>query len=206
MFRLRVIVRDVQMQDPFLTSKYCNIVRLDNSTAEPRSVTQSSCIFTLHIQPINRSSEIETATSRTPSRSHPLFRKHTDLNPSSRIYQPAAITICTQSPGLSSSRTNNGITRVRDDKPIRGASHQGAKIQAASSDMKRTHVDNKTAGAGFKKLMATGMASDKDAVQCKKKGPFQTLCLVWTLEKREEVEGTLVPCTRSQRTGQKSKW
>lgn len=69
------------------------------------------------------------------------------------------------------------------------------KIQAASSDMKRTHVDNKTAGAGFKKLKATGMHPIK--MQCSvRKGPFQTLCLVWTLEKREEVEGTLVPCTR----------
>lgn len=38
------------------------------------------------------------------------------------------------------------------------------KIQAASSDMKRTHVDNKTAGAGFKKLMATGMHPIK--MQC----------------------------------------
>lgn len=188
------------------TPSFCDIVRLDHSITEPRSVTQPTRIFTQHIQPIKTASEIRTATSRTPSRSHPLFRKHTDLNTSSRIYQPAAITICTQSPGLSSSRTNSGNTRVRDDNSVRGASHQGAKIQAASSDMKRTHVDDKTAGAGFKKLMATGMASDKDAVRCKKKDRSRPCVWSGPWKKEKRWKGTLVPCTRSQRTGQKFEW
>ena len=63
------------------------------------------------------------------------------------------------------------------------------KIQAASSDMKRTHVDNKTAGAGFKKLMATGMASDKDAVRCKKKdrSRLHVWSGPWKKEKRWKV-------------------
>ena len=79
------------------------------------------------------------------------------------------------------------------------------KIQAASSDMKRTHVDNKTAGAGFKKLMATGMASDKDAVQCKKKdrSRLHVWSGPWKKEKRWKVHWYHV---RVVRTGQKSKW